>query len=200
MADRQPQNRPKTTRRRGVIRKTPNTCPCGRLYMIWPHQKGKSTYCSKLCMDTYRKPLGKKDHAWIKRKCMNKNCKKIFMVERWRIKNPQRGKYCSIDCRNSKVGDEAPNWQGGISARYQNMHYTTEYHVLRTKLLKQFKECGKCGNQNNLVMDHIIPIAIQPELAYAENNLQIICRKCHLIKTSNDLREIARFKKERIYA
>jgi len=41
--------------------------------------------------------------------------------------------------------------------------------------------CIICGNDNNLTIHHIKPIAQYPYLQYRKNNLKTICRECHKI-------------------
>lgn len=64
--------------------------------------------------------------------------------------------------------------------------------------MQEYTECISCGSAYRLAMDHIIPIAIAPHLAYEKSNLQILCRPCHLDKTATDISAIAAYKRELI--
>lgn len=44
-------------------------------------------------------------------------------------------------------------------------------------------QCVQCGTHARLECDHIKPVRDAPELAYALQNLQILCGSCHARKT-----------------
>ena len=102
------------------------------------------------------------------------NCGKIIIKKRQR-------KYCDIDCY--------------IEFEQKNYH-----SALRFKLMAKSKfTCQKCGEQpeskNDLILDHIKPIAIGGD-EFDENNLQILCIPCNKIKTKNDARIIANHRRQ----
>lgn len=39
--------------------------------------------------------------------------------------------------------------------------------------------CEFCGSRRDLCVDHIVPVAVVPELTYAEENLRVLCRSCN---------------------
>jgi len=55
--------------------------------------------------------------------------------------------------------------------------------------------CEKCGYQleekYELILDHILPIALGGEQFGDETNLQLLCPACNKEKTSRDISEIA---------
>jgi hypothetical protein len=62
---------------------------------------------------------------------------------------------------------------------------------LRYRVLKKGKGCcqlcGTRGSESNpLQVDHIKPRSKHPELALAESNLQILCRRCNVGKSNKD--------------
>lgn len=60
------------------------------------------------------------------------------------------------------------------------------YRVLQ----KSNGSCRLCGcratTDNPLHVDHIKPRSLHPELAFAENNLQVLCKACNLGKSNKD--------------
>lgn len=56
-----------------------------------------------------------------------------------------------------------------------------------TLLVNQNYKCNICDNpitRSTSEVDHILPVALYPELAYDEaNNLQTLCKECHSVKT-----------------
>lgn len=42
--------------------------------------------------------------------------------------------------------------------------------------------CVECGSSESLEVDHIIPLELEPELAFELENLQTLCRPCHIEK------------------
>jgi 5-methylcytosine-specific restriction endonuclease McrA len=43
--------------------------------------------------------------------------------------------------------------------------------------------CVRCGSRVGLEVDHVEPRARRPELALVLDNLQTLCRSCHIDKT-----------------
>jgi 5-methylcytosine-specific restriction endonuclease McrA len=50
---------------------------------------------------------------------------------------------------------------------------------LRNKWLRSFPVCARCGMPGEEV-HHVIARAQRPDLMYDLNNLQTLCKKCHL--------------------
>lgn len=48
------------------------------------------------------------------------------------------------------------------------------------------KKCSKCSREENLQVDHILPISLFPELRYEITNLQPLCEKCNKLKSNID--------------
>lgn len=58
------------------------------------------------------------------------------------------------------------------------------WKVLRIQALRRDGwACVRCGAVGRLEIDHILPVRTHPELAYALDNLQTLCPKCHASKT-----------------
>ena len=65
----------------------------------------------------------------------------------------------------------------------KNFYGTVRWKQLRKVILKKYKyTCLKCNSKTNLVVDHIIPRSVKPELSYNKNNLQVLCNSCNLKK------------------
>ena len=98
------------------------------------------------------------------------NCNKIIEV-------PRRYKYCSEDC-------------------YWEFFRKNNHSAMRTYLIaKRGQFCEKCSafveHDYDLVLDHILPIALGGEQFGDESNLQLLCPTCNKEKTSKDISEIA---------
>jgi hypothetical protein len=79
-----------------------------------------------------------------------------------------RRKYCSDDC-----------WW-----KYQQCFYT--WDKLRKEILARDKVCTNCGSAKNLEVDHIIAIVNGGKM-WDKNNLRVLCHRCHVQKTKQDL-------------
>jgi 5-methylcytosine-specific restriction endonuclease McrA len=40
----------------------------------------------------------------------------------------------------------------------------------------------RCGAKDRLTADHIVPVSVKPEWAYAIENVQILCAPCNSVK------------------
>lgn len=39
--------------------------------------------------------------------------------------------------------------------------------------------CEQCASRSDLCVDHVVPVSVVPELAYAEENCRVLCRSCN---------------------
>jgi len=46
--------------------------------------------------------------------------------------------------------------------------------------------CVKCGSKLRLEVDHVRPVKLRPDMALSLDNLQTLCRSCHVDKTRHD--------------
>jgi len=83
------------------------------------------------------------------------------------IKKPFR-KYCSTKC----------------SLEYQKCFKT--WSGLRDEIIARDKKCLNCNSTKNLEVDHIVAIVNGGNM-WDENNLRVLCHKCHVQKTKQDL-------------
>lgn len=68
--------------------------------------------------------------------------------------------------------------------------YDHHWKRLRKRYIREHPFCVKCKPPNVIgnEVDHIIPIAVRPELRLDEANLQTLCFVHHRIKTADDLK------------
>lgn len=113
-------------------------------------------------------------------------------------KNPFYGKHHTEETkkkiRDSRdylqiTGENSPNWKGGCLST-----------INKQALKRDNYTCQKCGlkDEEIVVVDHIKPKAIYPELKNDINNLQTLCPNCHVRKTVNELKEIIKIKNSKI--
>lgn len=78
--------------------------------------------------------------------------------------------------------------------RYErkNKKQSIEWHaILRGKLRIEKKCCEKCGSNNDLTLDHIVPqsfirdLGMNPDYDYNTKNFRLLCRKCNSEKGSH---------------
>lgn len=61
---------------------------------------------------------------------------------------------------------------------------TERWKALRLKALERDEwACVQCGERRGLEVDHVQPVRTHPELAWAIDNLQCLCGRCHSRKT-----------------
>jgi len=129
---------------------------------------------------------GKNNAHWrggkVKRVCMI--CSTVFPVKPHKIKDGI-GKFCSRKCKDIGVsvyqsGENAPNWQGGITSINARKRGRKEYKLWREAVyLRDNFTCQKCGVKNGLRAYHIKPFKDFPELRLAIDNGITLCKRCH---------------------
>ena len=63
-------------------------------------------------------------------------------------------------------------------------------YLRRAALIRDNHTCQKCGfsNKDIMIVDHIKPRSVFPELEFDLNNLMTLCPNCNSIKTLEDIR------------
>ena len=85
---------------------------------------------------------------------------------------------------SKKLAKELGHTKGGHRSRYSS-YWEADFR--KTPLLDKFGyKCAKCDCKENLEVDHIKPCFSHPELAFDEDNVQILCKECHREKSIED--------------
>jgi 5-methylcytosine-specific restriction endonuclease McrA len=85
-------------------------------------------------------------------------------------------------CRIKKIGEQNPNWRGGITTEYKRIRESARYREWRKMVFsRDGYKCVWCGDKNggNLEADHIKPRKTHPELVFEVENGRTLCRTCH---------------------
>lgn len=111
-------------------------------------------------------------------------------------KHPMYGKHHTKETRKKisenhadTSGINSGSWKGGVTPIHERIRKSKEYILWRTAVFtRDDYSCTKCGEKGGkLNADHIKPFALYPELRFAIDNGQTLCKKCHTKKTSKDM-------------
>lgn len=143
------------------------------------------------------------DAKYCSHKCHSESLKgKInFELQRARKKirgekHPMYGKHHTKETKKKisenhadTSGINSGSWKGGVTPIHERIRKSKEYILWRTAVFtKDNYSCAKCGEKDGkLNADHIKPFALYPELRFAIDNGQTLCKKCHTEKTSQDM-------------
>ena len=68
-----------------------------------------------------------------------------------------------------------------------NFYDSEEWQQLRKQIFGKYPPvCMRCGNKNNLHVDHVKPRCKYPDRELDFSNLQILCRDCNMLKGTED--------------
>lgn len=84
--------------------------------------------------------------------------------------------------RHKRVGENNPNWRGGITKERTKVWRSKEYQLWREAVFKRDNYTCIIGGKshgNKLQADHIKPFAHFPELRFAIDNGRTLCIDCH---------------------
>lgn len=113
----------------------------------------------------------------ITKKCNYPNCNKEAV---------EGHDYCEEHLQQSQKNRKA--FQNAKRAN-EDFYKSTAWRVLRTAIIKQHPYCSYCGTDANLTVDHITPPRGNEELFYDADNLQVLCKECHRMKTVKEIYE-----------
>ena len=138
-------------------------------------QWAERLYCSLTCSGEARKLRR------VSKLCLG--CKTLFKVP----KHLEARKFCSRRCKEQNQamfapkGEDAPNWQGGISAVNNKIRHSKQYRDWRKKVFERDGyTCQGCGLRGGtLNADHIKSFAQHAELRMDVNNGRTLCVPCH---------------------
>jgi 5-methylcytosine-specific restriction endonuclease McrA len=69
-------------------------------------------------------------------------------------------------------------------------HHSPRWRGLRLQALRRDGwRCVRCAARGRLEVDHRQPRERRPDLAWALDNLQTLCRACHIDKTKSESRD-----------
>lgn len=79
------------------------------------------------------------------------------------------------------MGENNPNWKGGITPKYRAIRTTLEYKLWRKAVFDRDNyTCVLCNTSGvYLNADHIKPLALYPESIYDISNGRTLCLPCH---------------------
>lgn len=105
-----------------------------------------------------------------------------------------QGRYCPSHLKQPRSAGRTPRSRASSAKR----GYDRRWQVLRKWYLARHPLCESCLAVGKFVatfleVDHVIPIAVRPDLRLAPSNLQTLCRRCHKRKTDHDARTQATF-------
>lgn len=131
-------------------------------------------FCSQECSNDYRS----KNNINNKLLIICKFCGKEFYVFKYRA----NAKYCSQKCLSKdKVGENAKNWQGGITPENHSERYSDKSKNWRISVFERdnytCQMCKQVGYKLNA--HHIIPFSKDKSLRFELSNGITLCVKCH---------------------
>lgn len=82
---------------------------------------------------------------------------------------------------NGRWGADSSNWRGGVSEKNHLIRTSTEMKLWRKAVFERDNyTCVKCGKRGgDLEADHIKQFAYYPDLRFAIDNGQTLCKTCH---------------------
>lgn len=85
-----------------------------------------------------------------------------------------------------------------VIERVKKLRSSSEYKKWRTEVFARDKgKCQKCGSDEKVEVDHIKPLALNPESALDIKNGRVLCEKCH--KKTDTFGSLSRYKGEGIH-
>jgi len=80
-----------------------------------------------------------------------------------------------------RIGENSPNWKGGITPENVSIRHSIEYHLWREAVFARDNYiCQKCqAGGEKLHAHHIQNFADYPEVRFAIDNGITLCKKCH---------------------
>lgn len=165
-----------------------NCVICNKIFFIRIHRKATNRFCSKKCYRISRKGKDNGNFkkwrndggiSWNKGKSIKLN----NALEIWRKnggKNYWKGKK-----RLDMTREKNPAWRGGTSTERDKFHTSLEWKNLRNQVFQRDDyRCMDCGERGGkLEVDHLYQWSLYPRLRLEINNLQTVCKRCHLERT-----------------
>jgi len=124
---------------------------------------------AKMCRDCWKKSKDKYPEKWY--------------VSRKILGEKRKGKP-----RTNFDPSKMWSWKNGISKKpnYRKNYAQSKWKEFSKKLIKERKECDICGSKEKLVCHHKKPWRKFPQLGYVEENIAVLCVRCHTKVHSKD--------------
>lgn len=92
------------------------------------------------------------------------------------------------DETRQKISDRLVYEIGSTKNGYaQRMRSYWEADFRRRKIYDKFDgRCAECGSDEKIEYDHILPVSRFPQKGFSYDNMQLLCKKCHKAKSSNE--------------
>jgi 5-methylcytosine-specific restriction endonuclease McrA len=120
-------------------------------------------------------------------------CNEEFYIKRFALErgNKTRGKCCSMKClrKYQKTEEFSSNVSRSVrnNKKEPDIRRGWRNRRWRQKIKEKFKECQECGEKDKkLHAHHLIPISIDPEKAYDQDNGILLCENCHMTRERAD--------------
>lgn len=156
---------------RGKIGEFRHCITCGKEFYAarWEDKRNKKKSCSPDCY--HKSTKGKTAYN-----------KGVPMTEEQKLK-------ISASRKGLMTGKNNHAWKGGITPKNKKIRNSIEYRLWREAVFARDNwTCVECSERGGrLHADHITPFSIAPEIRFAIDNGQTLCKKCHLEKTKKDL-------------
>lgn len=158
------------------------TCEiCGKMFSVNAAQKDIRRFCSRKCRGAWLGSVqkGKSHPGWNKAVHKTFVCivcgKKFESRDRRDIENETWGTFCSRACQSVyQVGENAPNWQGGLSFEPYGPEFNDR---LKAQVRKRDRvRCFLCGEEAALLACHHIDYDKKNNNPW---NLVTLCFECH---------------------
>lgn len=132
-------------------------------------------------MPRYRRCRQPGCHAMVK--YPNHYCTKHFEHEAEYLANRQRWARAHGKQYQRKY-NTVTRYRNDTKSKQYNFYRTRQWQELRQRTLdRDHYICQYCGQPNSKTVDHIVPIEFDQSLMASIDNLAVICRKCHRLKT-----------------
>uniref|UniRef100_A0A6M3ISG4 Putative homing endonuclease n=1 Tax=viral metagenome TaxID=1070528 RepID=A0A6M3ISG4_9ZZZZ len=153
---------------------------CKKDFKVHPYRQSTARFCNFSCHGKYR-VAQRPDRFFRDKHGENHPMWGKKLTLEWRRK---------ISLNHANVsGINSPTWKGGLTPINEKIRKSLEYEEWRKVVFERdnytCQHCGEIGGY--LQADHIKPFALFSKLRLDISNGQTLCKKCHVIKTSQDM-------------